>query len=74
MYGYIVTGLLFCFFFPLASSPTACGILVPQLVIESRPSAAEPWSPNHWTAREVLIVAVLINTIREKYKELIRLN
>ena len=64
MYGYIVAGLLLVAFF-LASSPTACGILVPQLGIEPRPSAAEPWSPNCWTAREVLIVAVLINTIRE---------
>ena len=32
----------------------ACGILVPWPGIESVPPAVEAWSPNHWTAREVL--------------------
>ena len=30
----------------------ACGILVPRLGIEPKPSAVRAWSPNHWTARE----------------------
>ena len=30
------------------------GILVPQTGIEPGPSAVKAWSPNHWTARELL--------------------
>ena len=30
----------------------ACGILVPRLGIEPRPSAMRLQRPNHWTARE----------------------
>ena len=30
----------------------ACGILVPQPGIESRPWALKVWSPSHWTTRE----------------------
>ena len=33
----------------------ACGILVPQTGIESKPSMVKFWSPNHWTAKEVPI-------------------
>ena len=32
----------------------ACGILVAQPGIEPRPSAVRAWSPNHWTAGEIL--------------------
>ena len=31
-----------------------CGILVPQSKIECMALALEVWSPNHWTAREIL--------------------
>ena len=39
------------FFFFLAA---ACRILVSRPGIEPRPSAAKVWSPNHWTARELI--------------------
>ena len=42
------TMVFFFFFF----WPRCCGILVPQLGIEPRPSAVRVQSPNHWTARE----------------------
>ena len=31
----------------------SCWILVPQQGMEPQPSAAEPWTPKHWTTREV---------------------
>ena len=34
----------------------ACGILVPQAGVESRPRAVKALSPNHWTAREFAYV------------------
>ena len=33
---------------------TACGILVPRPGIKSGPPEVKAWSPNHWTAKEVL--------------------
>ena len=43
---------LWFFFWPRQA---ACGILVPQPGIEHAPLAVEAWSPNRWTAREVLL-------------------
>ena len=43
------------FFFPLLHHE-ACGILVPQLGVETVPPALEAWSLNHWTTREVFMV------------------
>ena len=40
------------FFFWSAARHAACGILVPQPGIESRPLAVNERSPNHWPARE----------------------
>ena len=44
----------------------ACGILVPQLVLETRPSAVTVKSPNCWTARtfyKVLLLSVILLAI-----------
>ena len=38
----------------------ACGILVPQPEVEPVPPAVEAQSLNHWTAREVLVMGILI--------------
>ena len=43
----------FFFFFSFWPRQAACGNLVPQPGIEPMPPAAEAWSLNHWTAREV---------------------
>ena len=43
------------FFFSLLHHE-ACGILVPQLGVETVPPALEVWSLNHWTTREVFMV------------------
>ena len=40
------------FFFFFCGLGVVCGFFVPQLWIESGPSAVKVWSPNHWTARE----------------------
>ena len=53
-----LTLILFIFSLSLSLSffcpcPRACGILVPRAGIEPVPHAAEAWSFNHWTAREV---------------------
>ena len=45
----------FFFFFLFLPCLVACGILVPWAGIKSRPPAVEAQSPNHWTARELLI-------------------
>ena len=37
----------------------ACRVLVPQLGIEPAALAVKAWSPNHWTARKLLIVTRL---------------
>ena len=41
----------FFYFFP--QDLAACGILIPQPRAGSRLPAAEAWSLNHWTVREV---------------------
>ena len=41
------------------SGHMACGILVPWLGIEPRPSAVRAWHPNHWTTREFSVFAFL---------------
>ena len=38
----------------------ACGILVPQEKIESMHSAFAVWSFNHWTAREVQVLSIIM--------------
>ena len=40
----------------------ACGILVPRPRIEPTLPALEVWSPNHWTAREVLVTLWKVST------------
>ena len=42
--------IVFFFFWLLWA---ACGNLVPWPGIEPRPTAVRPWSPKHWTSREV---------------------
>ena len=49
--------LFFLFLFWLCG--TACGILVPQPRIKPAPPAVEAWTLNHWSAREVPVVAFL---------------
>ena len=44
-----MTAMVFFFWLCLRS----CWILVPQHGMEPQPSAAEPWTPKHWTTREV---------------------
>lgn len=34
----------------------ACAITVPQIGIESAPSAVQPWSLNHWTTEKDLSI------------------
>lgn len=34
----------------------ACAIIVPQIGIESAPSAVQPWSLNHWTTEKDLSI------------------
>ena len=48
--------LSFFFFFFFLPHYMTCGILVPRLGTESKPSAVKAWSPNQWTTREFLRV------------------
>ena len=48
-------GLFVFFLFLFLAAPCAAyRILVPRPGIEPVPPTVEAWSPNHWTAREVL--------------------
>ena len=53
-------GWFVCLFWPRHA---ARGILVPRPGIEPESPAAEAWSPNHWTSREVLCVRVLCTPV-----------
>ena len=52
--------VFFCFLGFFLPHPVACGILVPQPGTESVPPAKELQSLNHWTAREVPGMRVLM--------------
>ena len=61
---------LFCFFV-FWLHHVACGILAPWPGIEPMPPAVEERSPNHWTAKEVPVMAffnLLFNVILSKEK------
>ena len=60
--------ILFHFLVFLALPCAACGILVPQLGIEPRPSALRVQTANHWTTREFLLT-ILNNERREDQLE-----
>ena len=43
---------------------SACGISVPILEIEPRPTAVVAWSPNHWTTRESpCLLSLVLSTL-----------
>ena len=60
--------ILFHFLVFLALPRAACGILVPQLGIEPRPSALRVQSANYWTTREFPLT-ILNNGRREDQLE-----
>ena len=55
----LIKSLSLFYFFYFLVTHVACGTLVPQLGIESKPPALEAQSPNHWTTREVPLLKMI---------------